>query len=431
MTAEIAILNRYGVAVAADSAVTLTSDAKVYNTANKILPLSIDPPIVVMFYGASSLGPIPWETIVQEYKRLNQSIQFSTVEEHGSHFIDFLSQMTRHISSEIQTNFVRNEILHELEQLSYLARSSLGTYIRSHPGTRSEKLNYFLHQLQEVVRSRIEYLAEIGPVSGLDEGKAFRQLDLALQNWELFDKKIDDWDDLLDIWFSQRPELLMQGEGILNRAIRQDIGRMTIQNLRTAHWSTGSTGMVVTGFGKDQIFPSLAHWIIDQMMDDVVKTRQLEMIEINDAKSSAILPFAQQHEISKTLIDGIHPKILEVHYKQIGKMLKAQAKIISERIKNRTPDSISTPLMKDLQGLSEVVLRNAHDEMEAMIRQYSLPLVELVAGLPKEHLGEMAETLVSLASFKEKFTPGAESIGGPIDVAVISRGEGLVWFKHK
>ncbi|MXZ07736.1 MAG: hypothetical protein F4Y75_09640, partial [Acidimicrobiia bacterium] len=216
MTAEIAILNRYGVAVAADSAVTLTSDAKVYNTANKILPLSIDPPIVVMFYGASSLGPIPWETIVQEYKRLNQSIQFSTVEEHGSHFIDFLSQMTRHISSEIQTNFVRNEILHELEQLSYLARSSLGTYIRSHPGTRSEKLNYFLHQLQEVVRSRIEYLAEIGPVSGLDEGKAFRQLDLALQNWELFDKKIDDWDDLLDIWFSQRPELLMQGEGILN-----------------------------------------------------------------------------------------------------------------------------------------------------------------------------------------------------------------------
>ena len=38
----------------------------------------------------------------------------------------------------------------------------------------------------------------------------------------------------------------------------------------------------------------------------------------------------------------------------------------------------------------------------------------------------MAETLVHLASFKEKFTPGADFVGGPIDVAVISRGDGIM-----
>ena len=68
MTAEIAILNRSAVALAADSAVTLAADMKVYQTANKLLPLSIDPPIVVMFYGAGSFGTIPWETVVEEYR---------------------------------------------------------------------------------------------------------------------------------------------------------------------------------------------------------------------------------------------------------------------------------------------------------------------------------------------------------------------------
>ena len=57
MTAEVAILNRAAVAVAADSAVTLGADRKVYKTANKIYPLSLDPPVLIMFYGAGSLGP--------------------------------------------------------------------------------------------------------------------------------------------------------------------------------------------------------------------------------------------------------------------------------------------------------------------------------------------------------------------------------------
>ena len=51
--------------------------------------------------------------------------------------------------------------------------------------------------------------------------------------------------------------------------------------------------------------------------------------------------------------------------------------------------------------------------------------------LPKEELAEMAETLVNLTSFKRRVTPSAETVGGPTDVAVISKGDGLVWIKRK
>ena len=43
----------------------------------------------------------------------------------------------------------------------------------------------------------------------------------------------------------------------------------------------------------------------------------------------------------------------------------------------------------------------------------------------------MAETLVNLTSFKQKISDELETVGGPIDVAVISKGEGFVWIKRK
>ena len=269
MTAEIAILNRAAIALAADSAVTLAADLKVYKTANKIFPLSLDPPIVIMFYGAGSLGSIPWETIVQEYKRTYASSNFATVEEYGAHFVHFLPQMMKHISQRTQSEFVRTEILWELDQLSRFAQTSLGSYVRTHPSTSSENLDYFLLQIRDSVRARLDFLTQLGPIDGLTERVAKRQFDLAVRNWELFGTRVDDWNSLLDLWFSQLPELMMQRVGYLREDVRRDIERMTLQSLRTADWSPDSTGVVVAGFGSEQIFPSLTHWIVDQVMDNV------------------------------------------------------------------------------------------------------------------------------------------------------------------
>ena len=58
-------------------------------------------------------------------------------------------------------------------------------------------------------------------------------------------------------------------------------------------------------------------------------------------------------------------------------------------------------------------------------------LVEVVEVLPKDELAAMAESLANLTSLKRKMSLGTETVGGPIDVAVISKGEGLIWIKRK
>ena len=58
-------------------------------------------------------------------------------------------------------------------------------------------------------------------------------------------------------------------------------------------------------------------------------------------------------------------------------------------------------------------------------------VLNAVSVLPKDELASMAESLVNLTSFKRRVTLDAETVGGPIDVAVISKGDGFVWIQRK
>ena len=59
------------------------------------------------------------------------------------------------------------------------------------------------------------------------------------------------------------------------------------------------------------------------------------------------------------------------------------------------------------------------------------PTIDTVAILSKEDLAEMAESLIYLTYLKRRISSSEESVGGPIDVAIISKGDGFIWKKRK
>jgi hypothetical protein len=70
MTAEIAVLNKHGVALAADSAITIRkpNTKKILNSASNLFMLSKYHPVGAMVYGTASLMGITWETIIKLYR---------------------------------------------------------------------------------------------------------------------------------------------------------------------------------------------------------------------------------------------------------------------------------------------------------------------------------------------------------------------------
>jgi hypothetical protein len=70
MTAEVAVMNRIGVSLAADSAVTIGREAnKIYTSADKLFQLAVGAPVGVMVFGNASFTGMPWETLIKAYRR--------------------------------------------------------------------------------------------------------------------------------------------------------------------------------------------------------------------------------------------------------------------------------------------------------------------------------------------------------------------------
>src|SRR5205085_9222928 len=76
-------------------------------------------------------------------------------------------------------------------------------------------------------------------------------------------------------------------------------------------------------------------------------------------------------------------------------------------------------------------LKGLFDGWSEQQARYFTPVLDTIEVLPKDELAAMAEAFVNLTKFRRRVTPVAETVGGPIDVAVITKGDGFVWISRK
>ena len=62
---------------------------------------------------------------------------------------------------------------------------------------------------------------------------------------------------------------------------------------------------------------------------------------------------------------------------------------------------------------------------------FKIEFERMIAMMPKIELVEFAEALVNITAIERKATTDQGTVGGPIDVAFISKHEGFVWIKRK
>jgi len=112
MTAEIAIMNKEGIAIAADSAVTLREERgqKIFTSANKIFALSKYHPAGIMIYGSANFMGGSWETIIKIYRSKLGEKEFDTLKEYANDFIDFLGRENQLFPESVQEKYVKETV---------------------------------------------------------------------------------------------------------------------------------------------------------------------------------------------------------------------------------------------------------------------------------------------------------------------------------
>jgi hypothetical protein len=213
-------------------------------------------------------------------------------------------------------------------------------------------------------------------------------------------------------------------------------GLLEICSLRATKdwWSFGSGGIVIAGFGKNDVFPVLHSYTVETIVHNRLKQdrRSAQSNDMNETNTATIIPFAQA-EIVYRFIQGIDPDYRQELTNFIHDLLVTEyPTALMAQFGERLPEEQRRDVEAELIRLGRTVHTNFRDRWSDWQHQKFIgPVLDIVSDLPKDDLAAMAESLVNLTSFKRRITAEVETVGGPIDVAVISKGDGFVWIKRK
>jgi hypothetical protein len=411
MTAEIAIMSRTAVVLAADSATTVTSwkdgqqEKRYFKGANKLFELSRVGPVGLMIYGSADLHGVPWELPIKAYRESLGHDQYDKLETYPQRFFEFVEKEEKFFSEE-----AKSKTLFDLVAAA-------------------------LYRLQ----MRIAHHAGVEQIDDL-AGKSDQEIDSALQGCEL---DIDALPlpsllreaDIANAYASTAPQLspvatssiflFMQSSsrGYLITRFLEALAKLAVKEF---FLYADKTGVVVAGYGKEEYFPVLETFDCYGFLGDrLILNRQAPTIM--DANCPAVIqPFATTHMID-TFRMGISPDVFNtLNTSTIQAFDELSDKIIAE---------IGTAATLDPARKAQIIdeVNSAHsDRWHQHVRnQHIFPLSTIVHLLPLPEMAGLAKSLIELESLKERVTRPSESVSGPIDVAVISKHDGFVWIDRK
>jgi len=187
---------------------------------------------------------------------------------------------------------------------------------------------------------------------------------------------------------------------------------------------------VIAGFGEDDTFPVLDEFLLEGIITNKLKYKKRRSVRIDFTVSASIMPFAQR-EMVDTFMQGVDPDYLNVEERYLNDIFDKYATEVSKNL-DRYPSEDRERFELNLKDAGRAILKDFKDKLQRYRNEkYSQPISQVVSFLPKDELAAMAESLVNLTSFKRKVTMESETVAGPIDVALITKGDGFIWIKRK
>ena len=377
MTSEIGILNKNGVVLAADSAVTISNgiNSKVFNSARKLFTLSKEHSVGIMIYGNAYFMGVPWEVIIGEYKKTIGTKVLDNTVKYVDEFINFILQFQPVQSQDALRNYI---YIQTLNYLYLIERSVQYQFEQNFSNDNRRTFDDIYWGLVDNIEKEIEKL---------ENGKENAILKLEL------DCIKEILEENLSKEYSSEQNILRLAT-LIYKAILLDYSNESI------------TGIVVAGYGDKEIFPSLRQIELSGIFSNTLIWNVINEQEITQNNICQIIPFAQS-EMIETIINGIDPRFNHFIAEQLDSIFKNNDNILISK------DDL-------FNNIAEFQQRNNIN-----------PIFDLIGMQPIDEMAITAKTFIELTSFKRRIINTVESVGGPVDVLAISKGEGPVWINRK
>ena len=361
-----------------------------------------------MIYGNADFVGLPWETVVKTYRKECKCKTEKTVEDYALNFINFLSK-TNKLFPQTGQDFAAAQLayFHLVSLREQLLQKLDDEAVTRKGGLKPKDIPKIV---TDEVKSVLAIVRKRKLIKGFD--KPFRER-MKKRHTPIITKLRKDVFDKLPISSSTSRNIATFIHEILWREL---FGPM-------------KTGLVVAGFGDDEFLPSLINYELEGMLGGRPRFAQANNNEVTTTNRAAVIPFAQL-DMVQTFMNGIQSELSEYMTETTDELFQSFARLIVDLVKGEDK-SMGRKLETKLLPNTDKLTKSLFDKWKSRRQRYWAPVIQIASTLPKDELASMAEAIVNLTKFRRRVTNVPETVGGPIDVALITKGDGFVWIKRK
>jgi len=403
MTSQLVLINAQGVAIASDSAVTLGGGRRTLDTAVKVLPLPGPHRIAVLHSGLVHVHGLPYQVLLNECFSTLCAAPLATVEAYRQDFLDWLGNNLQWFS----TDRIHREWIGAVSQRFDIIRDGVLRKIKDDPARLGPE-----RATLEEVRLWAEGLSTFPTFENTDD-EWLRSVGASLAEGVL---------EVFEYWFDDIPR---------SEEIDRHLHAYAAEFVRrSGPWDDSAT-LSFVGFGESQVLPGYSDCDISGVLGGrVLHVPAKSWVGVSDNDPIfAIHPLGQTSAIN-LFLRGAEHEMVEVAanaaVEQVGALRTKLGEVVGEEVASSTSfhEAFDSAVNQMMTSIGESVW----DDSE---QRYVDPLRLAIAGLPLATLADVARSLVELQALRQTTTAEQSTVGGPIDVAIISRAGGFGWVRHK
>ena len=410
MTSEIAVMNQRAVALAADSAVTLIDGGTVVvrNDQRKLFNLVVGQPVGVMFFGIADMMGHPWEHLIEHYQTKLKPPPKAHVRDYCAGFLGMLDHLEEFFPTNRQKDDYKRLLASIFRHIFQLAQ-----YIREEGGQARANVAdiVILEEAIERVWRDYQFLEDGTPRADLKCFPPGFGAQVAREHAAAID-------ELIAYGF--------QPFGLGKQAL-QRLKDIAIFCVVKDLFLEDVTGLVFAGFGSEERYPVVVTHFVSSIVGGIAKRAEVSFDGIDTNTRSRIRVFADS-EVTNAFIRGIDFNLERRVYGAVNMLMQG----LVDHVIGEFPDA-----GRELKENVRRQFQSSHipqyfDALRGGIGDYQQhafinPVLRVLEIASRNELGETARELVSLNVFKKRITAQKQTVGGAIDVAVISRESGFQW----
>lgn len=402
MSAGIILLNKNGLAAAADSAVTLGDRSAIFNTAQKIFAIG-NSSVLLLYTGSATFQGVPVDLIFKQFSLHCQkyNIARGALKDYAEEFIRFIDQRAKLFlfpknEYSVYYNYVCEVVDEVMARTRHVSKEEIAS--------------------QDFFKKICDEIIEFNSNTNLLElNRAFSWKDCLEKYPDIIKNGYEDY--MLN--YCER-DLIAKPLNEIDQETIEQITRVAAVSTRLVYYfRKRELNVCFAGFGEEAIYPSLYNISFYGFIDSEILSLELDDFSISDDAPRNIKTLAQD-DVINSVLDGYNQQLKNA----VNENYEAKIRLYMEE-NLKTVNIENFDYNKFVDGLVQSVIIDCSwsDVFDEWRKSWAV-----IEHLSTIDLSILAKNLINIQSVKRKYEADVQNnstVGGPTVVATITKSDGF------